>query len=233
MKRISIRLPEDLIAAYDDADGTRSAVMRRRLSEAVRDGEVSGVDADLRTLVEAEDAKDRARLARRRGSFRERCHSFYADKWSSGLVTPRDAEDMAESWEAEAALYGAPYVAFVDAVTAAARDVAREGEVEPSVATLYHDRLTRQGMTHIEQFDVDEYVRVQIFEALYGPDGRKRTVRREWFEDELSHLPDAVVQRQLAAHRECLYATDEIVELRRDPYRSESAERDGPLRPTV
>lgn len=122
MKRISIRLPEDLIAAYDDADGTRSAVMRRRLSEAVRDGEVSGVDADLRTLVEAEDAKDRARLARRRGSFRERCHSFYREKWSSGLVTPSDAEDMAESWEAEAALYGAPYVAFVDAVIAWYRD---------------------------------------------------------------------------------------------------------------
>lgn len=116
MKRISIRLPEDLIAAYDSADGTRSAVMRRRLSEAVRDGEVSGVDADLKTLVEAEDAKDKSRLARRRGTFRPRCYSFYEGKWETGLVTPADAEAMADSWFKEAALYGAPQVAFVDAL---------------------------------------------------------------------------------------------------------------------
>jgi hypothetical protein len=116
MQKVSIRLPGDVIDAYDEAEGTRSAVLRRRLVEAVEDGEVAGVPKDLRTLVEREAAVDRGRLARKRGTFKQRCYDFYRDKWDGGAVTPEDAESLAESWEAEAAIYGPESVAFVDAV---------------------------------------------------------------------------------------------------------------------
>ena len=116
MRRVTLRLPEDLVAAYDDADGNRSAVMRRRLAEAVTAGEVTGIDEDLRALAEAEEAKDKGRLSRKRGTFRKRCHSFFGDQWKSGAVTPTDAEDMSESWATEATIYGSEYLAFLNAV---------------------------------------------------------------------------------------------------------------------
>ena len=116
MRKVSLRLPDDLVAAYDAADGSRSAVMRRRLAEAVEGGELSGVDDDLKTLAGIEAAKDRGRLTRRRGTFRERCYAFFGEKWKSGAVTPDDADDMAESWRHEAALFGPEYVAFVEAI---------------------------------------------------------------------------------------------------------------------
>jgi hypothetical protein len=116
MQKVSIRLPGNVIDAYDDADGTRSAVMRRRLVEAVEDGEVDGVGEDLKTLVEREAAVDRGRLARKRGKFKQRCYDFFRDCWQGGAVTPSDASDLAESWEAEAAIYGAEHMAFVEAV---------------------------------------------------------------------------------------------------------------------
>jgi len=153
MKRISIRLPEDLIAAYDSADGNRSAVMRRRLAEAVVDGELSDVDADLRTLAEAEAAKDEARLARRRGSFRERAHSFYGDKWSGGMTTPDDARDMAVSWETEAALYGADYVAFLDAMLGWFSD---NWTIDPGRRPEWPDGSVFLGLADPSQVDVPE-----------------------------------------------------------------------------
>jgi hypothetical protein len=153
MRKVSLRLPEDLVAAYDSADGTRSAVMRRRLAEAVTEGELDGVDDDLRTLAEAEDAKDRARLARRRGSFRERCYDFFADKWRSGLTTPDDAADMAGSWEAEAALYGAEYVAFVDAVL---DWYAEEWEINSHKRPGFPDPSTLLARSDPEAIDVPE-----------------------------------------------------------------------------
>ena len=122
MKRVTVRIPEDVVRAYDEAAGNRSALMRRRLAEAVEDGELSDVPADVEALASAEAAKDRGRLNRKRGTFRERCHSFYADKWESGAVTPTDAEDMAESWRREATIYGAEYVAFLEAIVEYYRD---------------------------------------------------------------------------------------------------------------
>lgn len=116
MKRVTLRIPEDIVRAYDEADGNRSALMRRQLSRGVADGHLEGVPDDIRQLAEAEDAKDRGRLERKRGTFRKRCHSFYGDQWRSGAVTPGDAEDMATSWEREATIYGAEYLAFVQAI---------------------------------------------------------------------------------------------------------------------
>lgn len=116
MQKVSIRVPPEVIQAYDDADGTRSAVMRRRLIEAVEEGEVSGVGDDLKTLVEREAAVDRGRLARKRGKFKQRCYDYFRDCWQGGAVTPSDADDLAESWRAEASIYGREHVAFVESV---------------------------------------------------------------------------------------------------------------------
>lgn len=116
MQKVSIRLPAPVIDAYDDADGTRSAVMRRRLVEAVDDGEVDGIGEDLQTLVERERAVDAGRLARKRGTFKQRAYDYFRDSWKGGAVTPADARDLAESWRDEAAIYGSEHVAFVEAV---------------------------------------------------------------------------------------------------------------------
>jgi len=122
MRKVSIRLPEPLVHAYDEADGSRSAVMRRVLSGAVADGEVEGVPADLRTLAERERAVEGGELARKAGTFKQRVHDYFAEKWRSGAVTPDDAERLAESWRDEAALYGAEDLAYVEAVVDYWRD---------------------------------------------------------------------------------------------------------------
>jgi hypothetical protein len=116
MRNISIRLPEDLVAAYDEAEGGRSALMRRRLSEAVVDGELTGVPADVAALARASAAADDGRIDRRRASFRARCHSFFADRWQSGACTPDDAEQCAESWRTEASEYGPKFREYVDEI---------------------------------------------------------------------------------------------------------------------
>jgi hypothetical protein len=116
MRKVSIRIPEPLVRAYDDADGSRSAVMRRVLSEAVADGDVQGVPEDLRTLAERERAVEGGELARKAGTFKQRAHDYFGEKWRSGAVTADDAERLAESWRDEAALYGAEDLAYVEAV---------------------------------------------------------------------------------------------------------------------
>jgi hypothetical protein len=116
MRKVSLRLPEHLVAAYDSADGTRSAVMRRRLVEAVEGGEVRGVDDDLQLLAEAEAAVDRGKLTRRRATFKSRFHDFAAGKWTDGAVTGDDMDDLAESWRDEAALFGRDELLYVRVV---------------------------------------------------------------------------------------------------------------------
>lgn len=116
MEKVSIRVPEPLLRAYDEADGSRSAVMRRVLSEAVAEGEVEGVPEDLKTLAERERAVEEGELARKAGTFKQRVHDYFGEKWRSGAVTPDDAERLAESWKDEAALYGAGNLAYVEAV---------------------------------------------------------------------------------------------------------------------
>lgn len=116
MRPITLRMPDDLIAAYDRADGTRSALMRRRLAEAVENGEVDGVPPDLLVLAEREAEVDRGRLDRKRATFKTRCRDYFADKWSGGGVTVRDAEALARTWRREATLYGQEHLAFVNAV---------------------------------------------------------------------------------------------------------------------
>lgn len=118
MERVTLRLPSDVIAAYDAAEGNRSALMRRRLSEAVAQGELSGVPDDLVALAERETAVDQGRLSRKRGTFKQRMHNHFRDKWVNGAVTPSDAEDLAESWLTEAALYGREHLAFAEALIA-------------------------------------------------------------------------------------------------------------------
>jgi len=116
MRKVSVRLPDHLVRAYDEAEGNRSAVMRRRLAEAVVEGEVDGVPADLMTLAERERAVEENELGRKRGTFRQRCYDFFANKWDGGAVTPDDADDLADSWRDEAAIYGPEYEAFVTAI---------------------------------------------------------------------------------------------------------------------
>jgi hypothetical protein len=124
MRRVTIRLPNDLVEAYDAADGgSRSHVMRRVLLDAVAEGDVEGVPADLRTLAERERAVDTGRLARKRATYKKRLLDFYGDKWEDGAVTPTDAADLATSWRAEASLYdrdrdgdGTPHEDLLDTV---------------------------------------------------------------------------------------------------------------------
>lgn len=117
MERVTIRLPSGTVRAYDSADGNRSKVMRSVLSGAVADGQVEGVPEDLRTLAAVEDTVQKGALPRRRGTFRKRCAEFFKEKYRSGYVTPDDAEEMAESWRNEAVIYGAEYLAWVEAIT--------------------------------------------------------------------------------------------------------------------
>lgn len=116
MTPVSLRLPDHLVRAYDASDGNRSKVMRRVLSEAIEGGEVEGVPDDLQTLAAVETIIDEGQLTKRRGTFRKRVAEFFADKWDSGYVPPADADRMAESWRDEAALFGAEYVAWTEAL---------------------------------------------------------------------------------------------------------------------
>jgi len=124
MPRVTLRVPDDLRRAYEVADGgSRSALMRRVLLDAVADGEVEGVPPDLRKLAARERAVDSGRYARKRATFKSRLLGFYAEKWEDGAVTPTDAATLAASWRTEAALYdddetteGTPHDDLLDAV---------------------------------------------------------------------------------------------------------------------
>lgn len=159
MRKVSIRLPEPLVRAYDEADGSRSAVMRRVLSEAVADGQVEGVPDDLRTLAERERAVEGGELARKAGTFKQRVHDYFAEKWRSGAVTPDDADRLAESWRDEAALYGAEELAYVEAVLDYWRDEwaaveARRGDW-PSPAVFLAEAEPRLVDAEVEERLVD------------------------------------------------------------------------------
>lgn len=116
MDRVTVRVPSDIVRAYDKAEGNRSALMRRRLSEAVENGELTGVPDDLQTLAERENIIDRGRLSRKRATFRTRAAEFFASQWSGGGVTPDDADELAHTWRKEGSLYGSAYIAYVDAI---------------------------------------------------------------------------------------------------------------------
>jgi hypothetical protein len=116
MERVTLRLPSDLIRAYDRADGNRSALMRRRLSEAVEEGELTSVPGDLLVLAEREAIVDRGRLDRKRATFKTRAHDFFSGRWETGGVTPDDVDTLADSWRHEGTLFGAEHVAFVEEI---------------------------------------------------------------------------------------------------------------------
>jgi hypothetical protein len=116
MDRVTLRLPHSVIAAYEAADGNRSAVMRRRLTDAVENGELEGVPDDLQTLATVESIVEGGNLTRRRATFKSRCHGFFADKWDEGGVTGDDADALAEAWRKEAAVFGEEEIAYVEAV---------------------------------------------------------------------------------------------------------------------
>lgn len=141
MTPVSLRLPDHLVRAYDTADGNRSKVMRRTLSEAVENGEVDGVPEDLRTLAAVESIIDGGQLVKRRGTFRKRVAEFFRDKWESGYVPPDDADAMAESWRDEAALFGEGYLAWTEAVLSWYREewdpVDDRREEWPDAGTFY------------------------------------------------------------------------------------------------
>jgi len=105
MRRVTIRIPDDLLRAYDLADTNRSQLMRRVLLDAVADGRVEGVPDDLRKLAERERVVDGGRYARKAATYKSRLYQFYAQKWEDGAVTPTDAATLAASWRAEAQLY--------------------------------------------------------------------------------------------------------------------------------
>ena len=106
MRKVSIRLPDDVRRAYEVADGgSMSALMRRRLTDAVADGELEGVGPDLQTLAERERVVDSGRLARKRATFKSRAYRFYRQKWEDGAVTGRDARELSTSWRSEAKIY--------------------------------------------------------------------------------------------------------------------------------
>jgi len=116
MERVTVRLPRDVLAAIDAAEGNRSAIIRRRLSEAVRDGELKNVPEDLKTLAEREAIVESGALDRKRATFKSRCHDFFKGRWDAGGVTGEDADTLAETWRQEAALYGEAHLSYVEAV---------------------------------------------------------------------------------------------------------------------
>jgi len=193
MRKVSLRLPPALVNAYDRADGTRSAVMRRVLAEAVAEGEVEGVPDDLQLLAERERAVEDGELARKAATFKERCYRFFADKWEGGLVTPADAERLADSWRDEAVLYGPGSVAFVDEITAHWRDSWRatgRGEfpdpatflarVDPDTADP-DDRLT----TTLRGARENGYARHEAVDKVskFHPDDAVREAAREVWDE--------------------------------------------------
>lgn len=190
MKRITIRVPEDIVRAYDEAEGNRSAMMRRALSDRVAEGELSGVPDDILQLAEAEAAKDEGRLARKRGTFRERCQSFFREKWQTGAVTPRDAEDMAVSWRREATIYGAEYVAFVEAIT---EWYAENWTVHEHERPAFPDPSLFIGRSDPEAIDVPERLVETMQEAKQDGLGRAETINRV-----SAFHPEARVERAAA-----------------------------------
>lgn len=116
MERVTLRLPRHLVAAYENAEGNRSALMRRRLSEAVENGELKGVGEDLAILATREAIIDRGRLERERGKFKENVYQFFGERWDAGATPPSDADQLAESFRREAAIYGERHLAFVEAI---------------------------------------------------------------------------------------------------------------------
>lgn len=117
MERVTIRVPAPVIRAYDSADGNRSALMRRHLSEPVENGELENVPDDLLALARREAAVEKGELVRKAARFKSRAYDYYAEEWQNGAVTGADMDRLAESWREEADLYGPESRAFVDALT--------------------------------------------------------------------------------------------------------------------
>lgn len=116
MERVTLRVPSGLLRAYDAAEGNRSALMRRALSEYVEDGRLNLPNDDLAMLAKAETAADSGQLTRRRATFRARCREYFGKFWQRGGVDPATVDELAETWRDEAVLFGPEYVAYVDAV---------------------------------------------------------------------------------------------------------------------
>jgi len=116
MDRVTLRLPDHVIAAYDRSDGNRSALMRNELTKAVESGELKNTPEDLIKLAAVDMAASTGKLDNRQGTFKKRLHEWAGEHWDSGAVTGVDMTSMLASWREEAALFGSEYVAFVDAL---------------------------------------------------------------------------------------------------------------------
>lgn len=115
MRKISVRIPDDVLAAIEESDVNRSEFIRRVVNDHVADGDLDIPD-DLQTLAERETVVDKGRLPRKRATFRSRMYDFFADKWKNGAVTATDARELGESWLSEAGIYGPEYVRFAEAL---------------------------------------------------------------------------------------------------------------------
>jgi len=93
MKRITVRLPEDIVFAFDEADGNRSALMREVLSKHVANGKVDVPDR-IQKLARAERAKQKARWDVKDAGLRGRAYRFVVQRWDEGTHDP-DAMDRA------------------------------------------------------------------------------------------------------------------------------------------
>jgi hypothetical protein len=160
-----------MIDAYDEADGNRSELMRDALREHIEDGRLDELPERYELLAARESAVAEGRLERERGKFRHNVREFFASRWREGS-TPDEAEDMAESYRAEAELYGDEYEQFVEAVVSFYVDewkvtgrpdfpttdeftmMARGADV-PDEAREYAERVAEAGALRYEQ-TVDE-----------------------------------------------------------------------------
>lgn len=115
MHKISVRVPDEIVSALDRAEGNRSKLVRTAVQDAITEGEIE-VPEEIKTLAAREKIVDKGALTRKRGTFRERCHEYFGERWEKGATTPKDADDLAESWRSEAVLYGEEYLRFVNAV---------------------------------------------------------------------------------------------------------------------
>lgn len=104
--KISLRVEDSILKAYEESDApSRSEAMRSALRDAVADGNVEVPD-QYRELAEIERVKDRSKLSRRRGRFKEVIYDWFRERWSKGCVTPYDVEsELEESWMKEAAIH--------------------------------------------------------------------------------------------------------------------------------
>lgn len=93
MRRITVRLPDDTVQAFDEAPANRSKLIRNLLVDHVAEGGLDVPDR-LQKLANADRAKERNRWDVKDSGLRGRAYRFVKQRWQEGTHPP-DALDRA------------------------------------------------------------------------------------------------------------------------------------------